>query len=360
MPQYDIAKTDVTNTTNTVDTYSVDSVNLDFVNSEGETEYTFPKATEYLGYYKNIPELKKAIDALAIWVTAQGYKTESMLDGTILDNIRGWGEDTIHSIFQNLITMKKIVGDAFAEIIRNDNGSLMNIKPISPERMKIVVGPNGMIKRYEQQQGDGKWIKFQPKDILHLCNDRVGDEIHGTSVVECVKWVIDARHEALTDHRKVLHRNVVPVRIIEVDTDDVAKRNALMAEYEKAINKGEVLVIPKGTVEITDSQIQIQDPISWIQYLENFFYQAVGVPRVIATSQEYTEAASKVGFLTFEPIYTNEQTLLEQDLWNQIAIKLKFGRPPSLSGVLQESEEKNTGQTGIQPNEITATAGRVE
>ena len=133
-----------------------------------------------------------------------------------------------------------------------------------------------------------------------------------------------------------------------------------MGEYEKAINKGEVLVIPKGTVEITDSQITIQDPISWIQYLENFFYQAVGVPRVIATSQEYTEAASKVGFLTFEPIYTNEQTLLEQDLWNQIAIKLKFGRPPSLSGVLQESEEKNTGQTGIQPNEVTATAGRVE
>jgi len=78
----------------------------------------------------------------------------------------------------------------------------------------------------------------------------------------------------------------------------------------------------------------------------------------MATSEGFTEAGGKVGFLTFEPIYTNEQTLLEADLRAQLAIEIKFNRPPSLSGVVSEDEEKNTGQLGIQPKDSEATITR--
>ena len=358
MAQYDISKT----TTTGLDTgmadylFAVTPVSLDSSQDQEETYWDFPDAQKNLGYYKTIPELKKAVDSLAIWTAGIGYETDSY-NKVILEHISGWGEDSFNSIMQNMIIIKKVVSDSFAEIIRDKDGTLINLKPISPERIKIVVGKNGRIKRYEIK-GKIENTKFAPENILHLCNDRVGDEIHGVSVVDACKWVIDARNEAMTDYRKVLHRNVVPVRIIEVDTDDVTKRNALIKEYEEAIKKGEVLVIPKGTVEIKDTQINIQDPIAWIQYLENFFYQAVGVPRVIATAQDYTEAGSKVSFLTFEPVYTNEQTLLEQDLWNQLGIKIKFNRPPSLGGVLQQSEAANTGQTNFQPGDMTASVGR--
>ena len=58
-----------------------------------------------------------------------------------------------------------------------------------------------------------------------------------------------------------------------------------------------------------------------------------------------------MGYLTFEPTYTEEQTLLESDLWNQLAIKLKFNRPPSLSGMMRQDEIKNSGMLGMQQNE---------
>lgn len=362
MAELDISKSTITDMTGAVKDYSVSQGQLDPAhNQQKETFYDYPDSSEYLGYYKTIPELKKSIDALAIWTVGKGFETD-VETKVKLDRFGGWGEDTIQSIFENLVIQKKVFGDSFAEIIKNDDGEIINLKPLYTGDMRVVVGRNGIIKRYEQRVngGNGVTVKFKPEEIIHLCNDRIGNEIHGTSVIEACKWVIDARNEAMTDYRVVLHRNRIPVRIIEVDTDDTTKRNALISEYEEAIKKGEVLVIPKGTVEIKDESVTIQDPIAWIQYLENFFYQAVGVPRVIASSQEYSEASSKVGYLTFEPIYTREQTLLEADIWNQLAMRIKFNRPPSLSGVVSESEQKNTGQLGVQPNETQAQAGRVE
>ena len=67
-----------------------------------------------------------------------------------------------------------------------------------------------------------------------------------------------------------------------------------------------------------------------------------------------------MGYMSFEPVYTEEQTLLEQDLWNQLAIRVKFNRPPSLQGIVSEEESKNVNQTGIQPSEVTGTGTRVE
>lgn len=348
MSELNVTKTTVLD--REIDDYSVDQQQLDSPNSLGEVYWDFPEATTNIGYYKSIPELKKAVDALAMWTIGKGYNTNGDFKAE-LRQISGWGEDSFQSILKNMLIMKKIIGDSFAEIVRDDAGNIINLKPISPESMRVVVGKNGIIKRYEQHKNNNT-VKFQPKEIFHLCNDRIGDEIHGVSVIDACKWVIDARNEAMSDYRKVLHRNVIPVRIIEIDTDDTAKRNAFMVEYKDAIQKGEVLVIPKGTVEFKEDQIQIQDPITWIQYLENFFYQAVGIPKIIlGGSEQFTEASSKVGYLTFEQVYMSEQSELEDDIRAQLGIEITFNRPVSLKDDMMQSEAANTGQVGIQPKE---------
>lgn len=326
--------------------------------NEGDDVYIdYPKAAQYIGYYKQYGQLKKAIDTLSLYVCGKGYTTDPQTE-IDLQHLKGMGEDTSHSIFWNMQVMSMVVGDSFAEIIRDDNGVLLNLKPISPERMRTVIGSNGMIKRYEQVKNGKTVHKFKTNEILHIMNDRVGDEQRGVSVIECCQWVIDAINEARADYRVVLHRNRVPVRIIEIDTDDTAKRNAFMNEYKDAITKGEVLVVPKATVEIKQDQITIQDPIAWITSLENYFYLAVGIPRVIASPDNLSEGSSKVSYLIFEPIYTYRQMLLEADLKNQVGIILTFNRPPSLMDNIQSNEAKNTSQTGFQPKDMMVTGGR--
>ena len=339
-------------TTSTVADFTVETKALDTTNATDETYWYFSEATKNFGYYKTIPELKSAIDALCIWAVGKGWETEDKILKATLEHIIGWGEDTVDSVFWNILVTKKIVGDAFAEIIEKNN-ILINLKPISPERVRVVVENSGMIKRYDIWNGS-KWKEMDKSKILHLCNDRIGDEIHGNSVIDACKWIIDARNEALKDERLIRHRELA-MGILEIDTDNTTKRNAIMKQYADAVKNGEVLVLPKGTAELKNNPVTPQNRLEWIRYLENFFYQTVRVPRIIATNEGATEAGGKVGYLTFEPIYTKEQTDLEGDLWNQMAIKIKFNRPASLGGTVQQDEAKNTGQLGIQPNDVAAT-----
>jgi len=360
MAEYNISNTSTTELTSKVDDFSVSAKTLDEAGTM-ETWYNSPNWSEYLGYYKSIPELKKSVDALACWTAGKGFKANNH-DLVVLGNIIGWGEDTFSSIMQNMIIVKKINGDSFAEIILNPkSGTLVNLKPLNPSSIRIVVNNKGLIIRYEELNLKGKAIrKIETKDILHLSNDRIANEIHGVSVIEACKWVIDARNEAMSDWRRILHRNLAGLRIIEVDEDDPTKLNSLKTQWATAINKGEVLILPKGTA----SPVNINPPTNpenWIKYLENFFYQAVGIPKIIlGGSQEFTEASSKIGYLTFEQVYITEQRLLEGDLWSQLGIKIEFERPVSLKEDVVGSEEKNTGQTGIQDNEAQVGVGRTE
>jgi len=347
MADTNIGQTTTTNLDNAIKDYSV-SLETPESPYTDEFYYNNPDFTKYFGYYKAIPELKKAIDALAIWTTGKGFETDT---GTkvLLEDMRGQGKDTIYSILFNLFVTKKINGDAYAQILKRDD-RLINLKPLNPSRVRIVFDKQGLIKRYEHIQVDRSWKKIQPEDMLHLVNERVTDEVHGISIIEAVKWVIDARNEAMSDKRRVHHRSTI--RIIEVDTEDTSKLSTIKTQYANAIKNGEVLLVPKGNYSFPDTPISYLDTQAWISYLENFFYQAVGVPRVIATSENFTEASSKVGYLTFEPIYTREQLLLEAELWAQLNIKLKFNRPPSLAGNIQRDEAKNTGQLGFQQSDI--------
>lgn len=360
MPDTNISKATASDMTNKVTDYSVGAKSTDAATGQKETEYMNSKASQYLGYYKTIPELKKAIDALATYTCGKGWTTDDRTN-IILGHITGWGEDTFNSISWNLFVQKKVYGDAFAEIIRSEKtGELINLKPLDPSAMKIVVDDKGIIKRYEQTnktpEGSQKILKFKPQEILHLCNDRIADEIHGVSIIEACEWVIKARNEAMEDQKKLMHRNVKPIIFFKLDTDDQTKIDTFIQKMDNCVNKGENIYVPKGNVEFEILSVPANatlNPNPWIQYLENFFYQAVGVPKVIlGGSQELTEATAKIAYLTFEQIYKREQTEFEADVWNQLGIKIKLNTPTSLKNELLSDESKDETTGIMKPSEM--------
>lgn len=357
MPDTNISKATVSNMTDNVSDYSVAAMNTEGATGAKETEYMITKWPNWFGYYKKIPELKKAIDALATWTVGKGF-TAGPEETVILEHITGWGEDTFNSVAWNLFVTKKIAGDSFAEIIRDEkSGELINLKPLDPGSIKIIADDKGIIKRYEQVNKTklkSNTIQiFKPKEILHLCNDRIANEIHGTSVIEACEAVILARNQAMDDWKVVLHRNVNPLKLIYVDTDDQTKIDALQVKYEKMINLKEVMFVPKDTVKVEIPPTQLQDSLSTIKYFEDFFYQTVGIPKVIlGGSSEFTESSSKISYLTFEQIYTREQQEFIADLWNQLGMRIQLNSPVSLKNEMLSSESKNTGQVGFQPTEI--------
>lgn len=342
--------------------YSVDPRQSEGLNSgNGDTYYNNPQFTTWFGYYKTIPELKAAIDALALYTIGKGFMANAR-NAVILDNIYGWGEDTFLSILYNMLLIKKINGDAYAEVIRDDRDVLINLKVLDPATMTTVIGNDGLIKHYEQRSKTDKTSQpriLPPAKVLHLVNNRVADEVHGTSIVEACKWVIDARNEAMSDWRRISHRSTI--RVLYIDVDNTTKLTTIKNQYADAIKNGELLILPakKGDAEFGELTLPpIDNFLGWIRYLENFFYQAVGVPKIIlGGSEEFTEASSKIALLTFDQVWKREQRELAADLWNQLAIKIEFDEPVSLKGELITDEGKNTGQTNIQPNDTMINSG---
>lgn len=324
--------------------------------NQDETYWYFADAPRNYGYYTSIPELKSAVDALAKWVVGKGWTVRTTKEKVELESLTGWGEDTFDNIMWNMLVVKKICGDSFAEIVR-EKEDIVNIIPISPERVRLVANKKGRIKRYDVWNGE-KWVEKKSRDILHFSNDRIGDQIHGTSIIDAVKWVIDARNEAL-ETNKLIEKRSRALGIAYYKTDNTGKIAYANAVIETAVKEGKMLGLPEGTVEIKDfPQKSVNDRLDWIRYLENFFYQVLGIPKILlGGSEAISEGSSKMTTLTFEQIYISEQRQLEQDLWNQLAIKIVFTKPVSIADNVQINEAKNTSQTTLQPKDTNVTGG---
>lgn len=353
---------------NTVVTdFSVDPKNTDGVSDQDETIWTNSKWQQYFGYYKTIPELKKAIDMKAIWTVGKGYEAEDDRTNVILSHISGWGTDTFNSILKNMIITRQIGGDAFAEIIRdNGTGILVNLKPLDPATIQIVVDKKGIIKEYRQVSKTGirtKNLVFKPEEMFHLTKDRVADEIHGVSIIESIETTILARNEAIDDWRKVLHRNVYPVKIWSLDTDDENEINTFKAKVENTVKDKENIFLPKGTVEVEIPNVSLNsnlNAVSWIDNLRNQFYQVVGLPQIIlGGSSDFTEASAKIAYLAFQQSVEDEQMDIESQIWQQLGLRIELTFPASLQNELLSDQSKDAqGQMELQPADFTAGVGR--
>jgi len=253
MADTNIGQVTTTDMENNVDDYEIDSLQIDSPQDQKETTWMNTRWAKQLGIYKGCSEFKRAVITLALWTAGKGYESKQK---AILDNITGWGEDTFTSIMKNLIRVKKVSGNSYAQVIRNEKtGTLINLKPLNPGRIKHVVNREGIIIRYDQvgTSKKGKVIhRFKPQEILHLVNNRIADEIHGDSDADAMEWLLEAKQEALRDLKRTAHR--ATIRVLYIDIDDDTRLAKVKTDYHDAIEKGEVMIIPckKGDADFQD------------------------------------------------------------------------------------------------------------
>ena len=351
-----ISKSTTVGLTN-IPSWIMDAKSLDVDNDDGETYYYFDHATTNWGYYCNDPIVFSAANNLATWAFGKGWTAEDPAIKVEFEHFTGRGNDTFDTLMWNHEVTKLVIGDAFMEIVWNkDEDTILNLVPISPERVRIV-SKDGRIKRYEAWNGK-EWKKFKTSHMYHTSNKRIGDQIHGTSQIDAIKNYIDARNEATGDERAIKHRDKA-LGVVYYKTSKTGKIEYANAQIKKAVEEGDMVGLPEDTAKIEAYPSKSsEDRQAWIQYLENFTYQTFGVPRSIATSDGTSEVGGKMGHVIFEPIYGKEQGDEEASIWQQMGRKIKFFRPPSLGGLMHETEQKNTGQLNIQPNDVTANLER--
>jgi len=342
------------------DDYSVATDSLDSPNELSETIWTNSNWNQQLGYFKTIAELHATINAKSTWTIGKGFTADEQTE-MLLDTIRGNGLDTFNTILENMVRTYYIGGDSFCEIIRDDEGNLINLKPLNPSRVSIVMGKNGMLKRYEDTL-KGKITKFKPEEIFHLSRNRIGDQIHGVSVIDSVENIILARNESITDYKQVMHDNVTPRWKFKLKTDDPTEIAAYKAKMDLATKTVSANIYEPYDVSeselITVAPNATLDPKAWIEAQGNFFYEAVGVPKIIlGGSGEFTESSAKIAYLAFQQNIEEEQLFIEEQCMAQLNLIIELTFPVSLENEMLSDEKKDGDETETKPSETTAGSG---
>lgn len=350
-----------------LDEFQISSQLTDGIGYGKETEWTNTKWSQYWGYFNQIPELKSAILMKAIWVCGKGYETDSLTKVT-LDQIRGWGKDTFDDILFNMEVVKRIGGDSFAEIIRADNNqnTIINLKPLDPSSIKIIVGEKGQIIRYEQinKLGNNQTIrKFKPEDILHFSHNRLADQIHGISDIESLEPTLLAEGQSFEDMKKVIHFQAKPFIVFKLKTDDTTKIQEFAEKIRSARNLGEDMFVPDDENLLSYDVVQVNPSsiiMEWRNDLKNRFYRSLGLPQIVFGSSGTTESGGKIEYLAHEQIFEKDQRYVEAQVWNQLGLKINLIPPVSLLENLQTDQAKDGAnvQLGIQPSDLTAGSGR--
>lgn len=365
MPDTKIDSAVSSDLTNKMVDFSVDTASTDGIFEQPESKWQEENWEKYFGYYtdEKIPEITSVIDALATWTVGKGFKT--LFDETelILNSINGFGFDTFNTILENAMRTMQIGGNFYAEIIRDKDGNLINLKPLDPSVMVHITGRNGMIKRFEQTQKtkDTPPKRFSRNKIFYLCRNRVADEIHGRGIIAKLKRIMDMKNEAMDDWRRVLHWNVDPRWIFHLDFDDPVEVAAFVAKNDAAKAKGENMYIPKDAVipEVLGVAPNASlNPLPWIAELDNKFYEAARVPKIIVGGAGgLTEAAVKIAYLAFQQTIEEEQLYIEEQVLLQLGIIIELEFPASLENELLSDNKKDKENGAVQQNDITAGSG---
>lgn len=360
MSEYSVTKAVRSTTESTVQDVTVDAAVTDGATGTQETTYICSEWSKWYGYYKQIPELYQALNMIATWTVGRGFTCKSIKQNTKLESIRGYGTDSFDDILFNMVVQMHICGDAYAEIIRNEEGDILNIKPLDPSTIRIVVDKKGILKRYEQVGKTGKVeTKFEIEDILHFCNKRAADNIHGQSDVEILEGVIDFYNEMFADARKVYHLFGKPIMKVEIDSNNQTKITDFKEKMEEILDKAEYgIYIPKETVTVDTLSVPANATLNYtpmINLVRDRFFQVLGIPQVlVGSSGEFTESTAKIAFTAFEQTVRAAQRHIEQVILNQLFIEINLEPPVTLRNELIADTQKDgmNQQMGMNESDL--------
>ena len=101
-------------------------------------------------------------------------------------------------IMYNAVRTYTAGGDFYAEIIREKQGKIVNLKPLNPGTVKVIATGNGMIKKYEVYPinsmlttSEKNIVELKKEEVFHLAYNRMADQIHGEGVIKKLMPIIE-------------------------------------------------------------------------------------------------------------------------------------------------------------------------
>lgn len=189
-----------------------------------------------------------------------------------------------------LMTHLTTWGDGFNEkTVRND-GTLAELWPIRPDRMKVDYGGRGGSKRYTYVSPDGEEKVMDPALVFHV-KGLSANGLHGMSPIELHRRTFRLAETALTYGTNFLENGARPATVLSHPgnlSDPAIKRLAgQMDDLRGSKNSGKTVILEEG-LTVTEVGVPPEDA----QYIETRKFQ-----RNVIASEIFRIPPHKIGDL---------------------------------------------------------------
>lgn len=346
--------------------HAIPSESMDNPSTQGLTRWNNEEAPKQWGIFLAAGDFKSAILMKAIWNVGKGWTTLSTHSQQILDRIVGNGKQNFDDILFNMEVMKRVFGDAYAEIIRDPKtNELVNLKILDPANVTILSNNKAMIKGYELATGKnskGKTQTFKAEQIFHMPNNMLGNQIHGISDIAGMEKTILADDKSFEDLQNIVSFQAKPFIIFKMKTDDQTLINAFVTKVRNARAAGDDMFIPDDENLLSYEVVQVNPSsilMEWRNDLRNGFYRKLGLPLILFGASGSTESGGKMETFAHEQVFEYDQRDIEGHVWDQLGHKIDLISPTSLLNSLQSDQAKDASQgLEVQPSDVTAGSGR--
>lgn len=248
-----------------------------------------PFIDEFEKIYRESALVNAAVNTLVDMTIGVGYFTECG-DSKAKEIVDSYAEQVnLDEILR--VTCRNMLIFGFAPVERWW-GSTLQLKPLPPQSVYVMMDEEGEIKKYQQKTWSGQFIDFQPDEIIWFAHNTYPGNPYGIGLVEPIYTIIKYKDEILKDICKIVHRYASPLNIWVTRTD-IAPLKAAVEEREP----DEDIFIGRANPEDIQIKTLEMDPrgryTDYLEVINQEIYEALQAP-LLTYLRNATEASARV------------------------------------------------------------------
>ena len=289
-------------------TFATDWTNASYFHAYGKSIYVYACVSR-------IAEKVASIDFVLKKIINEKGDAEIIKDHEILDLLYKVNPFYTKTEFlETDLINRKLTGDSFILKIRNEAGQVAELWNVRPDLVQIVSDPENYISHYEIFGINGKRVRIEKNDMIHIRYPSPLSTYLGMSPLSAAKIRVDTEEYATTYQRDFFLNNARPDAIIEFEghlTED--QKRQIIETWEKrhqGRNKSSKLGLLWGGAKY--SQISLNqremDFINSLKFTRDDILVAFKVPKsIVGITEEVNYANAK----TAQEIFINETVIPE-------------------------------------------------
>lgn len=295
-----------------------------------------------LGVLRQIVDIRASSIIKSYRVT--GVNSSKLLK--ILEDMRGRGHESFKQIMANMYKVAWICGDAYAEILFDEDDKPYDLVILPSDNIRQVV-KKGKIIRYEEIDGSAKW---QPHQIFHWKYKPRGAQTHGIGMVETLNNILIEYEQMIQLGSEMYRKTTNPKQMILVNSDNLQKIQTVRDAVKEAGDTwGGVMVLPKTLIEPDDIKDITLSPTlkpgEWLDKLKAEVFQSTATPELIlGTGYSTSEEDAKTRIAGFTGSIRDDQEDGEESLRIQFIAQIFPENQPNIE-FSYESETRDQSFT---------------